>query len=348
MNRKNIKSLWLYTLVFFGIFLLNLGNVNADSGGTGMADDTAKNNGESESNTNNSNSSSTSDAHGSTNSAICYYEWKYNEDMYLLQLTFSKSTSNYDSFKVANIRFENKTTKNACTVSNKSEIFSAYNIGAYWKPYLSNKGTGANCYTDAAYKKKTDGCSNIVWDCPSSVCYSPNGANSFKLHYTENGKCPNGYRSGDWNDNYEASDDASNIYGSDPNWDETKDGEKGNPTDISGWADSYQGLTEAQYDELCNVISGATKGEIQKWTLILTIVGVLIFVVITTIEAIKGLVSSDDDRLSKLLNSIKIRAICVIVLLLLPVIVTGVINLVNEASQNGLIGDQDPLCNIQE
>jgi len=125
-------------------------------------------------------------------------------------------------------------------------------------------------------------------------------------------------------------------------------GNNGDPDSLRDWAVKYEQLTAEQqaiYDNLCNVISEDTKKMIQSGVVIICIIGVLIFLVITMFEFIKGLVSSDDGRLSNLLKRLKVRIICIVVLLLLPVIVTGVINIVNDAA-DGIFGEQDPLCDV--
>ncbi len=328
MNSKTLKTLFMCLVLFFSIFFINTGHIIADSGGTGMADDTARNKGTDRNKTNNSGeTTTTSDAHGSTNSGVCYYEWNVDGDPYLLQITFMKSSQSYKSFKAVT-KFENKKTKSAAKITNFSDIFSAYNIGAHWVPYLTNAGTGGDCLTDALYKKDTGGCGSITWNCPDSVFYKYEGDNKFSLHYTEK----EGYTNGDWTSEYKASDEAKDIYGNDEDWDQTEDEKSKAGWDINISDIAFDDYSQNAGDKDCGLIPNSIIKFLNNLFLIIQVIGILLLVVLTIVEFVKVITTAAEDGLGGAIKNTFRRIIMVILLLIIRPLIIWILGLISVRS----------------
>jgi len=235
-----------------------------------------------------------------------------------------------------------KTESNICHITNYNDIFH-------------------NASTFSAYFKNSR---NNSWGCPTRLGITKSGNDGLRVSIgTIADSCINNNTCMEWSlyNNYSKTTGTPtelNVIGveskhknsvTNNTTGETISGENAD-SDIDAiinWAENYESLTEAEYENLCNVITPETKSFIRNIVIVISVAGILIFLIITMIEFLKGLVSSDDDRISKLLKKLKTRVIFVVLLLLLPIIVTGLINLVNDVS-DGMLGEQDPLCDIME
>lgn len=130
-------------------------------------------------------------------------------------------------------------------------------------------------------------------------------------------------------------------------------------TDFDGieqWGD--KGKDNEQYESgenNCAIIPIDLRDKLSQLFWAITIVGILLLIIMTAIEFIKVVTASEEDGLKGAFKHTVIRAICAIILLLLPMLINMVINIVNDNNfikdENGkiVIGDSgDPLCKVAQ
>lgn len=97
---------------------------------------------------------------------------------------------------------------------------------------------------------------------------------------------------------------------------------------IVGWAGKNE-YTLDNVGEACSIISDNMKVILSNAFWLISVVGIILVVVMTTIGFVKAIVGSDDEKLRDAFSHLITRIIVVIILLLLPMILTFVINIVN-------------------
>lgn len=107
---------------------------------------------------------------------------------------------------------------------------------------------------------------------------------------------------------------------------------------------------ETKYDkdsvDPCALISGGTLDLLQKVFMFISVAGIIILVVMTAISLIKVITASEDNALSNFLKGFWKRIICLIILLLLPTIITFLIQVVNGVGVAWNINSDNPLCDV--
>ena len=96
----------------------------------------------------------------------------------------------------------------------------------------------------------------------------------------------------------------------------------------------------------CSLIGGETQKLLHQVFLFISIAGVIILVVMTAISLIKVITASEDNALSNFLKGFWKRIICLIILLLLPTIITFLIQVVNGVGVAWNINSDNPLCDV--
>lgn len=81
---------------------------------------------------------------------------------------------------------------------------------------------------------------------------------------------------------------------------------------------------------------------------IISILGIILLVIMTMVEFIKALTGSDDSGLIKGFKHTLVRIVAVIILLLLPTIITFILNLVNRYSDYKIGDDGNVICGVGE
>lgn len=129
--------------------------------------------------------------------------------------------------------------------------------------------------------------------------------------------------------------------------------EAANPEDINRWGQYGDGENSSQYVDQCDIIDSEIWNDIKIIFQIIVVGGILLLIIMSAIEFIKAITSSEEDKIKKSFKNTIIRVIACIILLLLPMIVTFLITIINENNvkkdDNGqpLIGETGkPLCNI--
>lgn len=127
--------------------------------------------------------------------------------------------------------------------------------------------------------------------------------------------------------------------------------DQGTVEDIGRWGQYGDGSTDELNAETCAIIGKDIKDMISNALWVIDVAGILLLIIMSAIEFIKAITSSEEDKIKKSFKNTVIRAVACIVLLLLPMIVTWMIEIINENNvqigDNGLpiIGDNgDPLC----
>lgn len=120
-------------------------------------------------------------------------------------------------------------------------------------------------------------------------------------------------------------------------------------SDINEWG----GIDEktSKYEEVdptdaCNIINSDIKDLINQIFTIISIVGIIAVIGLTIFNLIGVVTGSEDDGLPKFFKKLKVRIISLVVLLLLPTIVSFVVQAVNGAGNLWGIKSDNPVCNI--
>ena len=117
---------------------------------------------------------------------------------------------------------------------------------------------------------------------------------------------------------------------------------------IKEWGNDNLDDTEFDNVDPCALISGETQKLLHQVFLFISIAGIMILVVMTAISLVKVITASEDNALSNFLKGLWKRIICLIILLLLPVIITFLIQVVNGVGVAWNINSDNPLCNVTE
>ena len=96
----------------------------------------------------------------------------------------------------------------------------------------------------------------------------------------------------------------------------------------------------------CDIFDKNIRGFLNKLFWIISIAGIILLVVMTMVEFVKALTGSDDSGLIKGFKHTLVRIVAVIILLLLPTIITFILDLVNRYSDY-TIGDKgNVICGV--
>ena len=136
------------------------------------------------------------------------------------------------------------------------------------------------------------------------------------------------------------------------NSDDGGDGENstGNVGSILEWANSAE-ENNASVGDPCYVIGDDLKNLLSSAFWIISVVGIILVVVMTTLSFIKAMVGSDDEKFRDAIKHLYTRIIVVIILLMLPMLLNFIINLINNSMGEGTytIGsDGDVFCEITD
>ena len=144
-------------------------------------------------------------------------------------------------------------------------------------------------------------------------------------------------------------DDEIDLY-----FDEVKDeaglnGDIVDITKIKEWAENA-GYDIDSLGDPCTIISPSLKNLLTSAFWIISVGGIILVVVMTAISFIKAIVGSEDDKFRDAIKHLYTRIIVIIILLLLPMILTFIINLINNAVGEGKVSigsnGNDVFCDI--
>ena len=267
-----------------------------------------------------------------------------------------------------------KQTTGHCSISNYNDYFKnvknkmvCYFLD-YEGKYVGNT-LGPNCFKAQAGKIDTS------WTCPDKIYISKNqGADNMNIYFTESscknanplGGCvsralaQNASQKGGQPgklivNNYKINNEDTETQ---TVTDQARDEEYGSGDNdiekIKQWGEDNKGQ-EGNYslDQIgdgCGAISSEVSDLISTILWIIDIIAILILIIMTMINLIQAITGSDEEKFRDVFKHLRVRIIAVVLLLLLPVLVGGIIDLINDnAGGEVKVGaDGKPFCDIEK
>lgn len=124
-----------------------------------------------------------------------------------------------------------------------------------------------------------------------------------------------------------------------------------NNEDIQGvinWG-NYQPDNEVKYEEdACLLIGETVQQFLNTLFIIISVIGIILLIVMSAAEFIKVITGSDEDGIKTAFKHTLIRAICIVVLLILPMLIGWVLDIVNDnfSGKYEIGSNGEPLCEI--
>ena len=117
---------------------------------------------------------------------------------------------------------------------------------------------------------------------------------------------------------------------------------------IKNWANQEGYLNVSNVGDPCSIISDTLGEFLKNVFFFISVAGIVLVVCLTALGFVKAIVASDDDGLMKAFKQLKTRIIVVIVLLILPVILSFIIDVINDNSEGEVkIGaDGNVFCDV--
>ena len=118
---------------------------------------------------------------------------------------------------------------------------------------------------------------------------------------------------------------------------------------ILNWGNAL-GTTKYDPNSLdpCDLINGQIQALLHNIFFFISVAGIIILVAMTAISLVKVITASEDEALRNFFKGLWKRIICLIILLILPTLVTFIIQLVNNVAPSLGIRSDNPLCNVTE
>ena len=115
---------------------------------------------------------------------------------------------------------------------------------------------------------------------------------------------------------------------------------------VKKWAESVNGSLIYNAADPCDLISGEISEFLNNLFGYISVGGIVLVVILSLIDLIKVVVGHDDAGLKNFFNNLKSRIIAVIILLLLPVILTFIIDIINNVASILGYDSDNPLCKL--
>lgn len=338
MNKNIIKIALITAIMFFGVFFSGIDSAKAEGDNTGYAQ--------------------------------CYYYWEetinfgnvdgqdkpvYDIKGYNVGINVYKVGNSAGDFRGwATVGCGIGKTNNTCTIDNYNNVFHDV------KRYSGVFGADNDCYGSIG-TGEANKCKTVNWKCPEKIYVSKDyGSDKMTIHVLS-GKCVSGVNCTE----HQLSKSNIKSNGEPTELDVVKQVTQGTRTSnnsgdeiekIQNWGNYGKNGDEYRIDGSdCTIISGELQTKLSQLFWVITIVGILLLIVMTAIEFIKVITASEEDGLKGAFKHTVIRAVCAIILLLLPVLINAVINIINDNNfikdENGnvVIGDSgDPLCKVAQ
>lgn len=151
-------------------------------------------------------------------------------------------------------------------------------------------------------------------------------------------------------------DDRTNLESYDSSRDLTSEDYDAQKTTAFGalqWANKITGTKDKGGKEstTCDIFGTNTIKFVYNLFLAIQIIGIVLLIVLTSVDFVKAVIAADEDGLKKAFKSLYRRIIVVVLLLMLPTLVTWILNMINanqyqyDEHKNFVIGaDGNPLC----
>ena len=316
---KILKNLFIINIVLFGMFFIGVGSADADS-----------------------------------ECIRCIYSYK--EDV--VNISETDATTSVAKHAKAQVVVQKKDDGKDASFSIKGICINNANNASAFTEALVGKCNFSNI--DELNDSKTlkeHFYKNEKLSCP--YMYIVSGGNSLTLHYID--KKPKDFtvdskKTCDFNNNISAftPDEKDPLTDGIPDTSSTGDTDYDHEAakKIINWGkaakdDKYLG----EYSSGCDIIGHDVLVFLNNLFLIIQVIGIILLVFLSSVEFIKVITGSSEDGLSKALKNTLRRVIIVIILLILPLLITWVLEIVNDnnylTDENGkvVIGDDgNPLC----
>ncbi len=312
MDSKLIKSLCISFIVFFSVFFVNVDNAKAE-----VANNTGK--------------------------AKCTYSFTINSNNLKAKITVAKSGS---SPLATDCEIEGNGSEGyKCSVNNTTKLADALHqrsTNVYQCPtlYIEQLST--------SHPPTIPGATTTVTQYTYSL--TPNSSEA-----TQDAKANSGGPLSLDDADVENGNDISNSDDQFSDYGNSKNVLNSGEADLEGirkWARVAKPEGPGYQYGNCNLIPTSIIDFLSTLFTVLSIVGVVLLVIMSAIEFIKAVTGSEEDGVKSALKHTLIRIICVVVLLLLPQIITFILNVVNNNNyviedNKVVIGDNgDPLCKV--
>ena len=119
---------------------------------------------------------------------------------------------------------------------------------------------------------------------------------------------------------------------------------------IVDWANNSDWTIDDLGDP-CNIIKGELVDFLKAAFWIISIAGIILVVVMTAISFIKAIAGSDDEKFRDAIKHLYTRIIVIIILLLLPVLLSFIIDLINNMAGEGVVkigADENIFCDVSD
>ena len=316
---KILKNLFIINIVLFGMFFIGVGSADADS-----------------------------------ECIRCIYSYK--EDV--VNISETDATTSVAKHAKAQVVVQKKDDGKDASFSIKGICINNANNASAFTEALVGKCNFSNI--DELNDSKTlkeHFYKNEKLSCP--YMYIVSGGNSLTLHYID--KKPKDFtvdskKTCDFNNNISAftPDEKDPLTDGIPDTSSTGDTDYDHEAakKIINWGkaakdDKYLG----EYSSGCDIIGDDVLVFLNNLFLIIQVIGIILLVFLSSVEFIKVITGSSEDGLSKALKNTLRRVIIVIILLILPLLITWILEIVNDnnylTDENGkvVIGDDgNPLC----
>ena len=316
---KILKNLFIINIVLFGMFFIGVGSADADS-----------------------------------ECIRCIYSYK--EDV--VNISETDATTSVAKHAKAQVVVQKKDDGKDASFSIKGICINNANNASAFTEALVGKCNFSNI--DELNDSKTlkeHFYKNEKLSCP--YMYIVSGGNSLTLHYID--KKPKDFtvdskKTCDFNNNISAftPDEKDPLTDGIPDTSSTGDTDYDHEAakKIINWGkaakdDKYLG----EYSSGCDIIGDDVLVFLNNLFLIIQVIGIILLVFLSSVEFIKVITGSEDEGLSKALKNTLRRVIIVIILLILPLLITWILEIVNDnnylTDENGkvVIGDDgNPLC----
>ena len=292
--------------------------------------------------------------------AQCNYDWENYipggmgvDDYYVYRLTVKvytkKDNHGFDFYKTTSGKYYKVVTESAT-----GDMFN--DISKFKDADVSLDGGWSNkFYVDS--DDYVNGGSK-VWKCPSFI-YVSTDDNKIKYSFSKKDKwkevkCTNDENTIiNQNDKTDGSITTSDFASDVENNHNTIDSydDKGLSQDIQGIIDwgNYNENKEVKYnDNACLIIKGPVQQFLNTLFIIISVISIILLIVMSVAEFIKVITGSDEDGIKTAFKHTLIRAICIVVLLILPMLIGWVLDIVNDnfSGKYEIGSNGEPLCEI--
>ena len=115
---------------------------------------------------------------------------------------------------------------------------------------------------------------------------------------------------------------------------------------VRKWAELFNGTFIYDSADPCDLISGEISEFLNNLFKYISVGGIIFVVILCMIDLIKVIVGHNDDGLKNFFNNLKSRIIVIIILLLLPVLLTFIIEIINNVASIFGYNSDNPLCKL--